>query len=85
MTTTMNENNSKLFKDVLKQLKIEGIPYILSFSDDKQRDFAIITTPDVQLYDDIEDGGITCDFGEKGGFITHSNLDDIIKGIKERN
>lgn len=48
MTTTLNENNSKLFKDVLKQLKIEGIPYIISFSDDKQRDFAIITNPDVQ-------------------------------------
>ncbi|MGK0555224.1 hypothetical protein [Macrococcus capreoli] len=82
MTTTVNENNSKLFRDVLKQLKIEGIPYIISFSEDKQRDFAILTNPDVQLYDDIEDGGITCDFGEDGGFITLSTLDEIIKEVK---
>lgn len=83
MRVETNTNNSKLFKDVLKQLEVEEIPYIISFSEDKQRDFAILTNPDVQLYDDIEDDGITCDFGEDGGFITHSNLDDIIKEIKE--
>lgn len=85
MATTVNENNSQLFKDVLKQVKAEEIPYIISFSEDKQRTFAIFTNPDVQLYDDIEDGDITCDFGENGGFITHSNSDDIIKETKEYN
>lgn len=82
MRIETNTNNSKLFKDVLKQLEVEEIPYIISFSEDKQRDFAILTNPDVQLYDDIEDGGITCDFGEDGGFITLSTLDEIIKEVK---
>lgn len=37
MATTVNENNSQLFKAVLKQVKAEEIPYIFSFSEDKQR------------------------------------------------
>lgn len=32
MATTVNENNSQLFKDVLKQVKAEEIPYIISDS-----------------------------------------------------